>query len=151
MAALFPRRGAGDVWNSKRAVAIVQDVRFRPCLHARSLATSAFHSAALCRDPADVHGSHGQRDEIDMDDDQLHSMIELIRRVRHDANGPLTVVLGHIQLLLEADAPVDDDVRRSLEVVDAELRRLIATLRRLDEVRLDAGPDAAHDSTRSPP
>ena len=68
------------------------------------------------------------------DDERLHSIVELVRRIRHDANGPLTVALGHVQLLL-GDAPLDPDVEQSLTVVEAELRRLIVVLRGLDAVR----------------
>jgi signal transduction histidine kinase len=67
-----------------------------------------------------------------MSDEQLRSIVDLVRRVRHDANGPLTVALGHVQLLL-GDAHLAPDVEHSLTVVEGELRRLIAVL--LDEVR----------------
>jgi signal transduction histidine kinase len=74
------------------------------------------------------------------DDHRLHALVELVRRVRHDANGPLTVALGHIQLLL-GDARLDPEVEQSLTVVEAELRRLIAVLRGLDRVRTPGDGD----------
>jgi signal transduction histidine kinase len=73
------------------------------------------------------------------EEDRLRSLVETVRRVRHDANGPLTVALGHVQLLLEDTLRLDPEVQQALAVVEAELRRLIAVLRGLDEVRLDAG------------
>ena len=39
-----------------------------------------------------------------MDDQRLRDFVALVRRVRHDANNPLTAALGHVQLLL--DEPV---------------------------------------------
>jgi signal transduction histidine kinase len=69
-----------------------------------------------------------------MNDDRLAQYIDLVRRVRHDANNPLTAALGHVQLLLDDPAVQDVDMRTSLHVVESELRRLIEVLRRLNEV-----------------
>jgi len=72
-----------------------------------------------------------------MNDERLREYVELVRKVRHDANGPLTVALGHVQLLLEDRTRLDDEVRNSLTVVESELRRLILALRGLDRIRVD--------------
>jgi signal transduction histidine kinase len=61
-----------------------------------------------------------------------------VRRVRHDANNPITAALGHVQLLLEEPAAQDPEIRESLVVVESELRRLIDIMRQLNEVRVDA-------------
>ncbi len=70
-----------------------------------------------------------------MDADRLDSLTDLVRRVRHDASGSLTVALGHIRLLLNGPAALNEDAQRSLRVVEEELRRIVATLRRLDAPR----------------
>jgi signal transduction histidine kinase len=70
-----------------------------------------------------------------MADPQLDDFIELVRRVRHDANNPLTALLGHVRLLLDDPAIPAGDARESLEVVDRELHRLAGILRQLDAVR----------------
>ena len=62
-------------------------------------------------------------------------LVELVRRVRHDANNPLTAALGHIQLLLDDPAVTNGEVRDSLRVVESELRRLIGILRQLNEIK----------------
>jgi signal transduction histidine kinase len=72
-----------------------------------------------------------------MDSDHLRSIVELVRRIRHDANNPITAAIGHVQLLLDDPAVQDEEVRDSLRVVEGELRRLIEILRRLGEVRMD--------------
>jgi signal transduction histidine kinase len=69
-------------------------------------------------------------------DERLAEFVNLVRRVRHDANNPLTAALGHVQLLLEEPVAEDADVRESLQVVESELRRLIEILRRLNDVRI---------------
>lgn len=61
-------------------------------------------------------------------------IIEIVRRVRHDANNPITAALGHVQLLLDDPAVQDEEVLDSLRVVESELRRLIEIMRRLDAV-----------------
>jgi signal transduction histidine kinase len=70
-------------------------------------------------------------------DDRLAGMVELVRRVRHDANNPITAALGHVQLLLDDPAVQDPEVLESLQVVESELRRLIEILKQLNAVRVD--------------
>jgi signal transduction histidine kinase len=72
-----------------------------------------------------------------MNDERYAELVELVRRVRHDANNPITAALGHVQLLLDDPGVQDSSVRESLGVVESELRRLIEILRRLNEVRVD--------------
>jgi signal transduction histidine kinase len=55
-------------------------------------------------------------------------MVELVRRIRHDANSPLTASLGHVQLLMDEPGAQDPEVQESLKVVESELERLISIL-----------------------
>lgn len=73
-----------------------------------------------------------------MSDDQLKAYIDLVRRIRHDANNPITAALGHVQLLLDDPAVRDPEVRESLQIVESELRRLTEILRELGQVRMPA-------------
>jgi signal transduction histidine kinase len=70
-------------------------------------------------------------------EDRLNEIVDLVRRVRHDANNPLTAALGHVQLLLEEPTALDPEVGESLVVVESELRRLIEIMRGLNEVRVE--------------
>ena len=65
----------------------------------------------------------------------LKEIVDLVRRVRHDANNPLTAALGHVQLLLDDPAITDDDARESMRVIERELRRLTEILRKLNEIK----------------
>lgn len=67
---------------------------------------------------------------------RLNEFVSLVRRVRHDANNPITAALGHVQLLLEEPVAQDPDVRESLQVVESELRRLIDIMRQLNDVQV---------------
>lgn len=67
--------------------------------------------------------------------DELNDFVELVRRVRHDANNPLTAALGHVQLLLDDPAVTDEEVRESLRIVESELRRLTEILRQLNVIK----------------
>ena len=73
-------------------------------------------------------------------EERLREIVDVVRRVRHDANNPITAALGHVQLLLEEPAAQDPEVRESLVVVESELRRLIEIMRGLNAVRVD--PDS---------
>lgn len=70
-----------------------------------------------------------------MSDERIAEMVQLVRRVRHDANNPLTAALGHVQLLLDDPAVTDPEVIDSLKIVESELRRLTAILRELNEIK----------------
>lgn len=70
-----------------------------------------------------------------MSEDRLDEFVQLVRRVRHDANNPLTAALGHVQLLLDDPAVSDPEVVDSLKVVESELRRLTEILRQLNEIK----------------
>ncbi len=77
-----------------------------------------------------------------MDAERYHELVELVRRVRHDAANPLTAALGNVQLLLEDPEVTDAGVREALEVVESELRRLMEVLKRLNAVKAEPDPDA---------
>lgn len=74
--------------------------------------------------------------------DRIEQFVEAVRRVRHDANNPITAALGHVQLLLDDPAVGDGEVRESLLIIEGEIRRLIEILRRLGDIRVDPGPDS---------
>lgn len=75
--------------------------------------------------------------------DRLHDFAQIVREVRHDMNGPLTSVLGNVQLLLEDPAVTDTDVRETLTEIESDIRRLAAMIRRLSEVQPPDGDTAA--------
>ena len=70
-----------------------------------------------------------------MDDVRYNEMVDRVRKIRHDANSPITAALGHVQLLLEEPAAQDPEVQDSLRVVEGEIKRLIDILARLKELR----------------
>ena len=70
-----------------------------------------------------------------MDENRYKHFVELVRRVRHDANNPITAALGHVQLLLDDPAVTDPEVRESLTIIEGEMRRLTEIIRRLNEVK----------------
>jgi signal transduction histidine kinase len=74
-----------------------------------------------------------------MEGARIRSFVDLVRRVRHDANNPITAALGPVQLLLDDPAVQDPEVRVSLRVVESELRRLMDILKRLNEITVDPG------------
>lgn len=77
-----------------------------------------------------------------MEEQQYREIVDLVRRVRHDANNPITAALGHVQLLLEDPSVPAGDARESLRVIESELKRLIDVLRRLQKVQYDDGASA---------
>lgn len=72
-----------------------------------------------------------------MDDARCREMVEFVRKVRHDANSPITAALGYVQLLLDEPVAQDAEVKESLEVVEEQLRRLRDIVARLKEVRYE--------------
>ena len=72
-----------------------------------------------------------------MDDGRYRELVERVRKIRHDANSPITAALGHVQLLLEEPAAQDAEVQESLRVVEGELKRLMDILAGLKELRYE--------------
>lgn len=68
-------------------------------------------------------------------DDRLEEIVQVVRRVRHDANNPLTAALGRVQLLLEDEDIPEGELREDLRVIESELQRLSGILARLRDVR----------------
>lgn len=72
-----------------------------------------------------------------MDEARCREMVNLVRKIRHDANSPLTAVLGHVQLLVDEPGAQDPEVQESLKIVEHEIQRLIKILDGLREVRYE--------------
>lgn len=70
-----------------------------------------------------------------MSEDRIQEIVLQIRRIRHDANNPITAALGHVQLLLDDPMVTDPEVRDSLQIVESELRRLTDILKRLGDIK----------------
>lgn len=79
-----------------------------------------------------------------MNEERYRETLELVRRIRHDANNPITAALGHVQLLLEDPSVPRGDVHDSLLIIESELKRLIEILRRLQDIRPDDEAHASH-------
>jgi signal transduction histidine kinase len=70
-----------------------------------------------------------------MSEERINEIVQVVRRIRHDANNPITAALGHVQLLLDDPAVTDEEVKESLRVVESELRRLTDILKRLGDIK----------------
>lgn len=66
--------------------------------------------------------------------DRWREDLGIVREVRHDMNGPLTSVLGNVQLLLDDPAVSDPEIRETLREIETDVRRLAAMVRRLSEI-----------------
>lgn len=68
----------------------------------------------------------------------LHRVLRLVARVRHDVNNPLTAGLAETQLLL-MDLGEDGEVRESLETIQRQLHRIRRLIQRLGRLRVPSG------------
>ena len=76
---------------------------------------------------------------------QLESVAELVARVRHDINNPLTGVLGQAQLLLRED--LNDKARKRVETIESlaiRLRDIVGQLRQVQRPSADVKVEKAH-------
>ncbi len=69
-----------------------------------------------------------------VDEQQYRALLELVRKVRHDANNPITAALGHVRLLLDDPDAEPEAQRESLRVIETELRRITEIVRRLNQI-----------------
>ena len=68
---------------------------------------------------------------------QLEAVAELVARVRHEINNPLTGVLGQAQLLLRED--LNDKARKRVETIESLAIRLRDIVGQLRQVQRPAG------------
>lgn len=69
---------------------------------------------------------------------QLDSVAELVARVRHEINNPLTGVLGQAQLLLRED--LNEKARKRVETIEnlaIRLRDIVGQLREVQRPRVE--------------
>src|SRR6185436_628198 len=74
---------------------------------------------------------------------QLDQVAELIARVRHEINNPLTGVLGQAQLLLREE--LNDKARKRAQTIEElamRLRDIVAQLRQIQKPLKSSGGDA---------
>jgi signal transduction histidine kinase len=70
---------------------------------------------------------------------QLESVADLVARVRHEINNPLTGVLGQAQLLLRED--LNEKARKRVETIETlamRLRDIVGQLRQVQRPSADA-------------
>jgi len=77
-------------------------------------------------------------------ENQINEIADLVSRVRHDINNPLTGVLGQAQLLLREE--LNDKARKRAETIEQLARRMtdvVAELRLVQRPHRVAGADQA--------
>ncbi len=67
---------------------------------------------------------------------RLAEVADLVARVRHEINNPLTGVLGQAQLLLREE--LSESARRRVETIEQLARRITETVARLREIQRPA-------------
>src|SRR5712675_1232988 len=67
---------------------------------------------------------------------QMNEVADLVSRVRHEINNPLTGVLGQAQLLLREE--LSDKARKRVETIEQLARRLADTVAELRQVQRPA-------------
>jgi signal transduction histidine kinase len=69
-------------------------------------------------------------------EDKIDEIADLVSRVRHEINNPLTGILGQAQLLLREE--LNDKARKRAETIEQLARRLAATVAELRQVQKPA-------------
>ncbi len=69
-------------------------------------------------------------------EDKIDEIADLVSRVRHEINNPLTGILGQEQLLLREE--LNDKARKRAETIEQLARRLAATVAELRQVQKPA-------------
>ncbi len=83
---------------------------------------------------------------------QLEAVAELVARVRHEINNPLTGVLGQAQLLLRED--LNEKARKRAETIEdlaMRLRDVVGQLREVQRPRVELKPDLNRVQSSSRP
>ena len=79
---------------------------------------------------------------------QINEIADLVSRVRHEINNPLTGVLGQAQLLLREE--LSDKARKRAETIESLARRLTDIVAELRQVQRPPKAAGATPAIRSP-
>jgi len=77
---------------------------------------------------------------------RIDDIADLVSRVRHEINNPLTGVLGQAQLLLREE--LNEKARKRAETIEQLTRRLADTVAELRQVQRPAKVPAARGQTK---
>ncbi len=84
------------------------------------------------------------RQEIAERDKRLAEIADVVARVRHEINNPLTGVIGQTQLLLRTE--LDEGARRRVETIEQLATRIKDIVARLRDVQRPHHPDNYKDN-----
>jgi signal transduction histidine kinase len=76
------------------------------------------------------------RSQVAEYENRIDEIAELVSRVRHELNNPLTAILGQAQLMLREN--LDDKARQRAETIEHLARRLAKTVGDLREIQKPA-------------
>lgn len=79
---------------------------------------------------------------------QMNEIADLVSRVRHEINNPLTGVLGQAQLLLREE--LNDKARRRAEIIEELARRMTDIVAELRLVQRPPRTSGANQTTPTP-
>lgn len=91
-------------------------------------------------------GDSGLRELVANYENQINEIAELVSRVRHEINNPLTGVLGQAQLLLREE--LNDKARKRAEIIEELARRMTDIVA---ELRLVQRPHRVSEAKQSTP
>ena len=100
--------------------------------------------------PATSEDLERLRELVAQYESQINEIADLVSRVRHEINNPLTGVLGQAQLLLREE--LNDKARKRAETIESLARRLtdiVAELRQVQRPPKAAGAAPTTPSTSS--
>jgi signal transduction histidine kinase len=83
-----------------------------------------------------VEDAQQMRTRIAAYEDRIDEVADLVSRVRHELNNPLTGILGQAQLLLRED--LNEKARGRAEAIEQLARRLATTVAELRQVQKPA-------------
>ena len=95
---------------------------------------------------ADSEDSARLREVVADCESQMNEIADLVSRVRHEINNPLTGVLGQAQLLLREE--LNDKARKRAEIIEQLARRLTDIVA---ELRLVQRPPRASGANQTTP
>ena len=103
-------------------------------LAAKALETTPVDGAAEEETPAETDAAEKLRALTAEYEARMDEVADLITRVRHEINNPLTGVLGQAQLLLREDLPERAKKRaETIEALAMRIRDIVAQLRQVQK------------------
>jgi GAF domain-containing protein len=98
--------------------------------------TEQLHFAEIIAGQVAAAVQHARQVEIQKEQEQLKAVLALARKIAHDLNQPLTILMAELDLATQFDLPMDSETIEQLKEAVTEISELVREYQRIVRVQI---------------